>query len=113
MVLRRGIIGTKEGVLRPYGGGAVRNEKTSCKGVCSLVVMVCSDEFCETGLLRDLVRFLIAYPLNTVYSVPVKRGRLYRTESDYKQMRRGLRGDSDNSLFFRYPLLPIGTLDPA
>ena len=43
----------------------------------------------ERFLLRDLVGFFIAYLLNTLFSVAVKGGRLYRTESDYKGMRSG------------------------
>ena len=43
----------------------------------------------ERFLLRDLVGFFIAYLLNTFFSVAVKRGGLYRTESDYKGMRSG------------------------
>ena len=41
-------------------------------------------------LVRDLLRLLIAYLLNTVFSVPVKGGRLYRTQSDYNEMRSGM-----------------------
>ena len=43
-----------------YGGGAVRNEKTSWKGVCSFGGRACTVDFSATDLLRDLVRFLIA-----------------------------------------------------
>jgi hypothetical protein len=43
----------------------------------------------ESGFLGDLMRFLIAYLLNTVVSVAVKRGCLYHTESDCKVMRSG------------------------
>ena len=63
-----------------YFTGAVRNENTSCKG---FGMAVCFAVFPERDLLRDLAGFLIAYLLNTVFPVAVKRGRLYRTESDY------------------------------
>jgi hypothetical protein len=55
-------------------------------GVGSFGEGVCFVVSPERGFLGDLVRFLIAYLLNTVFSVPVKRGRLYRTESDCKEM---------------------------
>ena len=55
-------------LLRNYGGlealfidsyftGAVRNEKTSCKGVCSFRERCCFVVFPECGFLRDLVDF--------------------------------------------------------
>jgi hypothetical protein len=86
--------------LRNYGGvdvwfivsyftGAVRNENTICKGVGSFPEGICFEVFPDKILLRDLVGFLIAVLLNTVDSVPVKGGRLYRTESDYKRTSRG------------------------
>ena len=80
--------------LRNYGGvdvwfieiyftDAVRNENINCKGVGSFPEVVCFEVFPVRALWRDLVSFLIADPLNTVDSLPVKGGRLYRTESDY------------------------------
>ena len=50
----------------------------------------------ERGLPRDLARFFIAFLLNTVFSVAVKRDGLYRTESGYKKMRSDIRGNNDN-----------------
>jgi hypothetical protein len=71
-----------------YLTGAVRNENTSCKGVgSSLLVSVGFADLPERFLVFDLLRLLIAYLLNTVFSEAVKRGRLYRTESDYNEMR--------------------------
>jgi hypothetical protein len=49
-----------------YGGGAVYQEKNSWKGVCPFGGSVWSVVFPESDFLGDLVRFLIAYPLNTV-----------------------------------------------
>jgi hypothetical protein len=73
-------------IIGTYGSGAVKNEKTNWMGVGSFGEGVCFVVSPERGFLGDLVRFLIAYLLNTVFSVPVKRGRLYRTESDCKEM---------------------------
>jgi hypothetical protein len=73
-----------------YFTGAVRNENTSCKAFGSFLAAVCFAVFPERDLLRDLAGFLIAYLLNTVHCVAVKRGRLYRTESDYNEMRSGM-----------------------
>ena len=70
-----------------YFTGAVRNENTSCKVFGSFLASVCFAVFLERDLLRDLAGFLIAYLLNTPHCVPVKGGRLYRTESDYNEMR--------------------------
>src|SRR6266516_3277892 len=85
----RVIIGTYGGLdvvyIVIYFTGAVRNEKTSCKAFGSLLTSVCFVVFPERDLLRDLAGFLIAYLLNTLIRVAVKRGRLYRTESDYNE----------------------------
>jgi hypothetical protein len=89
------IIGTYGGLDGWYRGsyltGAVRNEKTSCKGVgSSLLVSVGFADLTERFLVFDLLRLLIAYLLNTLRRVAVKEGRLYRTESDCKGMRSGM-----------------------
>jgi hypothetical protein len=81
------MVGWKDCTYGCYFIGAVRNENTSCKGVGSLGDIVGSSGWTDRFLVRDLLRLLIAYLLNTVFSVPVKRGRLYRTGSDYKGMR--------------------------
>ena len=73
-----------------YFTGAIRNENTRCKAFGSLLTPVCFVVFPERDLLRDLAGFLIAYLLNTSICVPVKGGRLYRTESDYNEMRSGM-----------------------
>jgi len=76
--------------IKIYFTGAVRNEKTSCKGGgVSLLESVGFAVLTERFLVRALMRLLIAYLLNTLHSVPVKGGRLYRTESDYIGMRSG------------------------
>jgi hypothetical protein len=75
---------------RHYFTGAVRNENTSCKAFGSFLKNVCFAVFRERDLLRDLVDFLIAYQFNMVLSEAVKGGRLYRTESDYKEVRSGM-----------------------
>jgi hypothetical protein len=73
-----------------YFTGAVRNEKTSCKGVGSLRESVRFSFVTDGFFVFDLLRLLIASLLNTVFSVPVKRGGLYHTQSDYKGKRRGM-----------------------
>jgi hypothetical protein len=73
-----------------YFTGAVRNENTSWNAFGSLRESVSFSVLTEGFLLFDLLRLLIAYLLNTLFSVPVKGGRLYRTESDYKGKRRGI-----------------------
>jgi len=86
-VPRRRIIGTYGGLeglyIVIYFTGAVRNEKTSCKAFGSFLTSVCFEVFPEWDLLRGLTGFLMAYLLNILYSLAVKRGRLYRTGSDY------------------------------
>jgi len=44
-----------------------------------------------------------AYLLNILRSVAVKRGGLYRTESDYKKMRSGTGGNSCTMVLLRHP----------
>ena len=71
----RGIIGTYGGFVGWYIGnyftGAVKNEKNNWNGASPLRGRFSLVVFPESGFLGNLVRFFIAYLLNTVVSVAV------------------------------------------
>jgi hypothetical protein len=94
VVPRTRIIGTYGGLeglyIVIYFTDAVRNENTSWKAFGSFREIVSFSVFTSGFLVFDLLRLLIAYLLNTVFSVAVKRGCPYHTESDYKGKRRGM-----------------------